>query len=115
LFSFSGPKNSEAEATPRVVQEDAGQRHHRANRARLQRHLQASPRGQPPVRGRTPLLRGRLLAQRDGGEYSRTRSGKTILQYKLTKPFFLCLIYKFYVVIVNYYYLPFFVFYYNKV
>ena len=57
-FLFTGPKNSEAEATARVVQEDAGQRHHRANRARLQRHLQASPRGQPPVRGRTPLLRG---------------------------------------------------------
>ena len=32
-----------------VVQEDAGQGHHRADRAGLQRHLQAGPRGQHPV------------------------------------------------------------------
>ena len=52
-----------------MVQKDAGQGHHREDRARLQGHLQAGAGGQPPVRGRASLLRRRLLAQRHGGEH----------------------------------------------
>lgn len=59
-----------------MVQEDVGQGHHRTHRARLQGHLQAGPRGQHPDARRAALLRGRLLAQRHGGQHQGAGGGR---------------------------------------